>query len=59
MIHIPKSESYETLGGYIMNHAEEIPEVDALFEIDHFKIEILEASNKKIELIKMSVTETE
>ncbi len=56
-INIPKSESYETLGGYIMNHAEEIPEVHAKFEIDNFKIEILEASNKKIELIQLSLTE--
>lgn len=56
-INIPKSDSYETLGGYIMNHAEEIPEVDAKFEIDNFRIKILEASNKKIELIQLSVSE--
>jgi CBS domain containing-hemolysin-like protein len=56
-INIPKSDSYETLGGYIMNHAEEIPEVNAKFEIDNFRIKILEASNKKIELIQLSVSE--
>lgn len=53
-INIPKSESYETLGGYIMNHAEEIPEANTSFVIDDFKIKILEASNKKIELIQLS-----
>jgi len=53
-INIPRSESYETLGGYIMNHAEEIPEADTSFVIDNFKIKILEASNKKIELIQLS-----
>jgi len=56
-INIPKSDSYETLGGYIMNHAEEIPEVNAKFEIDNFRIKILEASNKKIELIQLTVSE--
>lgn len=53
-INLPKSESYETLGGYIMNHAEEIPDANTSFVIDHFKIKILEASNKKIELIQLS-----
>jgi CBS domain containing-hemolysin-like protein len=56
-INIPKSESYETLGGYIMNHAEEIPEVNAKFDIDNFKIKIIEASSKKIELIELSISE--
>lgn len=56
-INIPKSESYETLGGYIMNHAEEIPEPKTIFVIDHFKIKIIEASNKKIELIQLKITE--
>lgn len=56
-INIPKSESYETLGGYIMNHAEEIPEPNTAFVIDNFKILILEASNKKIELIQLLVND--
>jgi len=58
-INIPKSESYETLGGYIMNHTEEIPEPNTSLIIDHFKIKIIEASNKKIDLIQLSVNETE
>jgi len=58
-INIPKSESYETLGGYIMNHAEEIPEANTSFVIDNFMIKILEASNKKIELIQLSFLEDE
>lgn len=53
-INIPRSENYETLGGYIMNHAEEIPEANTSFIIDDFKIKILEASNRKIELIQLS-----
>ncbi len=56
-INIPKSESYETLGGYVMNHTEEIPEPNTSFIIDHFKIKIIEASNKKIELIQLSVND--
>ncbi|TKS57417.1 hemolysin family protein [Mesohalobacter halotolerans] len=58
-IGIPKSESYETLGGYIMSHTEEIPEASTKLVFDHFKIKILEASSKKIELIQLSVNEIE
>jgi len=53
-INIPRSETYETLGGYIMNHTEEIPEANTSFIIDNFKIKILEASSRKIELIQLS-----
>lgn len=56
-INIPRSETYETLGGYIMNHAEEIPEANTSFIIDNFKIKILEASSRKIELIQLSFLE--
>ncbi|MFN2261206.1 MAG: hemolysin family protein [Psychroflexus sp.] len=52
-INLPENENYETLGGMIVNITEEIPEVGAEINIENYKIEILEASNKKIELVSV------
>jgi CBS domain containing-hemolysin-like protein len=54
-INLPESENYETLGGMIVNTTEEIPEVGEEVKIDQFKIKILEASNKKIDLVSIRV----
>ncbi len=45
---ISKSEAYETLGGFIIEHTENIPEENELIEIDHLKIQILKMSGAKI-----------
>ena len=52
---LPESENYETLGGMIVNTTEEIPEVGEEVSIDQFTIKIMEASNKKIELVSVKV----
>jgi len=52
---LPESENYETLGGMIVNTTEEIPEVGEEVRIDQFTIKIMEASNKKIELVSVKV----
>ncbi|WP_127846090.1 hemolysin family protein [Psychroflexus aestuariivivens] len=52
-INLPENENYETLGGMIVNITEEIPEVGAEINIENYKIEILEASNKKIDLVSV------
>ena len=56
-IDLPESENYETLGGMIVNTTEEIPEVGEEVNIDQFKIKILEASNKKIDLVSVELIE--
>ena len=58
-IDLPESENYETLGGMIVNTTEEIPEVGADIMIEQFKIKILEASNKKIEMVSIKVQHKE
>lgn len=58
-IALPESENYETLGGMIVNTTEEIPEVGEEIIIEQFKIKILEASNKKIELVSVMVQHKE
>lgn len=56
-LHIPESDSYSTLGGFIVNFTKEIPSNEEKINIDHFEIIIHLASNKKIELVRFSVKE--
>lgn len=48
-----KSDNYETLAGFIIDHFESIPEKGTLIEIGKFNFEILSESNNKINLIKL------
>lgn len=50
---LPESEEYETLGGMIMSHAGRIPELNEEFELDDYKVIILQRSNRLIELVKI------
>ncbi len=52
---IPESEHYSTLGGYIVSHTSQIPEKDKVLIFDNFKVDILEVSNTKIELVKLEI----
>lgn len=52
---IPESESYTTLGGYIVNFSKEIPQKGDKINIDNYQFDIEKAANNKIELVKMSV----
>ena len=54
---LPESENYETLGGLIVNHTEEIPEKDEVVKIDNFAFTILEVSNTKINLVELKILE--
>jgi hypothetical protein len=48
---IPESDSYGTLGGYIVNSTKSIPKKEDLIAIDNFQFIIQEATNTKIEVI--------
>lgn len=52
---IPEGENYETLGGFITNHTEEIPQQMEEVQIENFRIKILEVSNTKIELVELEI----
>jgi putative hemolysin len=54
---IPESDSYSTLGGFIVYYTNEIPQIGTMLQIENFQFEIKEASNKKIELVQISLTE--
>ena len=52
-LNLNESEHYETLGGLIVNHTEEIPEKDEIVEIEGMTFAILEVSSTKIELVEL------
>ncbi len=56
-LNIPESDSYGTLGGFIVNHTTEIPVKGDQIVIDKFRFSIEEATNKKIEVVKLIVLE--
>lgn len=52
---IPESDSYGTLGGFIVDFTKEIPEKGDAITIGNYHFVIEAATNKKIELVKMTV----
>ncbi|MEL1240862.1 hemolysin family protein [Flavobacterium flavipallidum] len=56
-LQIPESDSYGTLGGFIVDFTKEIPQKGDVITIGNYHFVIEEATNKKIELVKMTVKE--
>ena len=56
-LNLPESEHYETLGGLIVNYAEDIPSVDEDVQIDNFKFIIEEVSSTKIDVVLLKILE--
>jgi CBS domain containing-hemolysin-like protein len=54
-LQLPEHENYETLGGLIVHHTQEIPEQNQHIKIDNFLFTIEEVSNTKIELIALKI----
>ena len=50
---LPESEDYETVAGYVLYHTGAIPEEGQKLTIDEIEIEILRASNRKIESMRI------
>ena len=58
-LEIPKSEAYETLGGFILEHTENIPEENEVLDIEGFEIRILKTSGAKIEAVTVKILDLE
>lgn len=56
-LNIPKGDSYETLGGFIVDFSKEIPQKGEQIAIGNFLFIIEEASNNKIEIVKITLNE--
>lgn len=59
---IPENEDYDTIGGFILNHAGSIPQKDYSFAFENYKFTVKEAANNRvnkvlIEVIQPSLTE--
>ena len=54
-LNLPEAEQYETLGGLIVFNTEGIPEEGETVHIDNYLFTILEASNTKIDLVKLEI----
>tara|TARA_Y100000034_G_scaffold111271_1_gene144131 strand:- start:21830 stop:23035 length:1206 start_codon:yes stop_codon:yes gene_type:complete len=54
-LNIPKSDAYSTLGGFIIDHTEDIPEEKEELEIENCTIKILKTSGSKIDEIHLEV----
>jgi len=57
-IDLPESESYDTIGGLIVNDTEEIPLQGEIIVVNEvFQFTILEATNTKIDLVELKILE--
>ena len=56
-LNIPKSEAYETLGGFIIDYTESIPKENEIVRIENFEIKIIKVSSAKIEEVFMKIVE--
>jgi len=52
---IPEDDSYGTLGGFIVDFTKDIPQKGDVITIGTYHFVIEEATNKKIELVKMTI----
>lgn len=58
-LNIPEDDSYGTLGGFIVNTSKEIPQKGDEIRVDHFHFTIEEATNTKIDVVKMTIFDQE
>ncbi len=56
-LNLPIGENYETLGGLIVDEAEEIPKVNDIIRIENYQFTILEVSSTKIDLVSLKILE--
>lgn len=54
-LNLTEDSTYETLGGLIVNHTENIPSTDEIIQIDNYQFTILKVSASKIEEVYLKV----
>jgi len=55
-LEIPEHEGYETLGGFIFHHHENIPEPGEEILIPPFTITAVKVKNNKIEQVRLKIS---
>ncbi len=52
---LPEDDEYQTLAGYILCKTGQIPAKGAVVELDAFRLEVIEKSANRLELIRLSI----
>ena len=55
---IPESDEYQTLAGYILQETGTIPDAGSVVELGPLRLEIIEKSASRLELIRLSLNPT-
>ena len=58
-LNLPEDENYETLGGLIVSHTENIPDKYDIIELENIELKIVEVSNTKIDLVHLEIKDSE
>jgi len=58
-LNLPEDENYETLGGLIVYHTEEIPAVGGSLSIENYSIKVTQVSSTKIERVSLEILQIE
>ena len=58
-LQLPQDENYETLGGLIVYHTEEIPAEGGILSIENCRIKVTQVSSTKIERVSLEFIQTE
>ncbi len=58
-LQLPQDENYETLGGLIVYHTEEIPAEGGVLSIENYRIKVTQVSSTKIERVSLEFIQIE
>ena len=58
-LQLPQDENYETLGGLIVYHTEDIPAEGGILSIGNYRIKVTQVSSTKIERVSLEFIQTE
>ena len=58
-LQLPQDENYETLGGLIVYHTEDIPAEGGILSIENYRIKVTQVSSTKIERVSLEFIQTE
>lgn len=54
---LPELEDFDTLGGMVLYYLESIPEKGAHFSLDNCEIEVIEVSDRRVDLVQLTLTD--
>ncbi len=56
-LNLPEMEDFDTLGGMVLYYLESIPEKGAHFSLDNCEIEVIEVSDRRVDLVQLTLTD--